>query len=329
MQNAIPPEASGFSTKIVLRTRRASYSFHVRQYHDLLRLVLDHGQPRDDRTGTGTLSIFGAQARFDLRPDGPGFPLLTTKKLHLRSIVYELLWFLSGDSDTRYLRENKVTIWNEWADEKYKTDLGPVYGKQWRHWTGHSVRRLDPDVNQITLNLEFNEHMNTERTGRRELTDHGIDQIENVIDEIKENPTSRRLIVSAWNVVDIGKMALPPCHALFQFYVQNGELSCQLYQRSADLFLGVPFNIASYSLLTMMVAQVCDLKPGDFVHTFGDLHLYQNHLEQTREQLTRECRPLPRMKLNRTVKNIDDFKFEDFELVGYDPHPAIKAPIAV
>ena len=299
----------------------------VRQYHDLLRLVLEKGQPRADRTGTGTLSIFGAQARFDLREN---FPLLTTKKLHLKSIIYELLWFLSGDSDTRYLRENKVTIWNEWADEKYEKDLGPVYGKQWRHWTGYSVRRIDPDANQIPLNLgEINEHANTKRVGRRDLSDHGIDQIANVIDEIRENPDSRRLIVSAWNVVDIDKMALPPCHALFQFYVQDGELSCQLYQRSADLFLGVPFNIASYSLLTLMVAQVADLKPGDFVHTFGDLHLYRNHLSQAREQLTRDCRPLPRMKLNPAVKNIDDFKFEDFELIGYDPHPAIKAPIAV
>jgi len=302
----------------------------VRQYHDLLRLVLDQGQPRADRTGTGTLSIFGAQTRFDLRPAGPGFPLLTTKKLHTKSIIYELLWFLSGDSDTRYLRENKVTIWNEWADEKYEKDLGPVYGKQWRHWTGFSVRRIDADANQIPLNLgEINEDANTKRVGRRDLSDHGIDQIANVIDEIRKNPDSRRLIVSAWNVVDIDKMALPPCHVLFQFYVQDGELSCQLYQRSADLFLGVPFNIASYSLLTLMIAQVADLKPGDFVHTFGDLHLYRNHLDQAREQLTRDFRPLPRMKLNPAVKNIDDFKFEDFELIGYDPHPAIKAPIAV
>ncbi len=302
----------------------------MRQYHDLLRLVLDHGRPRDDRTGTGTLSVFGAQTRFDLRPKGPGFPLLTTKKLHLRSIIYELLWFLSGDSDTRYLRENKVTIWNEWADEKYEKDLGPVYGKQWRHWTGYSVRSVNPDPNQIPLDLgEIDEHGDTKRVGRRDLTDHGIDQIANVIDEIGRNPDSRRLIVSAWNVVDIDKMALPPCHALFQFYVQDGELSCQLYQRSADLFLGVPFNIASYSLLTMMVAHVTNLTPGDFVHTFGDLHVYKNHLDQAREQLSRDCRPLPRMKLNPTVKSINNFKFEDFELVGYDPHPSIKAPIAV
>jgi thymidylate synthase len=299
----------------------------MRQYHDLLRLVLDNGQPRADRTGTGTLSIFGAQARFDLRET---FPLLTTKKLHLKSIIHELLWFLSGDSDTRYLRENKVTIWNEWADDKYIKDLGPVYGKQWRHWTGYSRHPIDPDANQILLNLgEINEHVNTKRVGRRELSDHGIDQIANVIDQIRKNPNSRRLIVSAWNVVDIDQMALPPCHALFQFYVQDGELSCQLYQRSADLFLGVPFNIASYALLTLMIAQVVDLTPGDFVHTFGDLHLYQNHLEQAREQLTRDCRSLPQMKLNPAIKSIDDFKFEDFELVGYNPHPAIKAAIAV
>jgi thymidylate synthase len=311
-----------------LRTSLPCIRFRVRQYHDLLRLVLEEGQPRDDRTGTGTLSIFGAQARFDLRPSGPGFPLLTTKKLHIKSIIYELLWFLSGDSDTRYLRENKITIWNEWADEKYDKDLGPVYGKQWRHWTGYSVKRIDPDVNQILLDLgEINK--SARHDGRRELSDHGIDQISNVIEEIKSNPSSRRLIVSAWNVVDIDKMALPPCHALFQFYVQNGELSCQLYQRSADLFLGVPFNIASYALLTMMVAQVTDLTPGEFVHTFGDLHLYQNHLDQAREQLTRECRPLPRMKLNPAVKSINDFKFEDFELLDYNPHPSIKAPIAV
>jgi thymidylate synthase len=240
----------------------------VRQYHDLLRLVLDQGKPRADRTGTGTLSIFGAQTRFDLRET---FPLLTTKKLHTKSIIYELLWFLSGDSDTRYLRENKVTIWNEWADEKYEKDLGPVYGKQWRHWTGYSVRRIDPDANQISLNLGgMNEHVNTKRVGRRDLSDHGIDQIANVIDEIRRNPDSRRLIISAWNVVDIDKMALPPCHALFQFYVQGGELSCQLYQRSADLFLGVPFNIALP--LTLMVAQVCDLKRRLRSH-LGDLHL--------------------------------------------------------
>jgi thymidylate synthase len=267
----------------------------VRQYHDLLRLVLDHGQQKSDRTGTGTLSIFGAQTRFDLRPAGPGFPLLTTKKLHVKSIIHELLWFLRGDTNIRYLNEHGVTIWDEWADQR--GDLGRVYGAQWRDWRGADGVR--------------------------------VDQIDHVIAQIRKNPKSRRLIVSAWNPAEIGKMALPPCHVLFQFYVQDGELSCQLYQRSADLFLGVPFNIASYSLLTMMVAQVVDLTPGDFVHTFGDLHLYQNHIEQAREQLTRDFRSLPRMKLNPATKTIRDFKFEDFELVGYNPHPSIKAPIAV
>jgi len=264
----------------------------VRQYHDLLRLVLDRGRPHADRTGTGTLSIFGAQARFDLREK---FPLLTTKKLHIKSIIYELLWFLRGDTNVRYLNEHGVTIWDEWADEN--GDLGRVYGAQWRDWRGENGAR--------------------------------VDQIDRIISELKTNPNSRRLIVSAWNAAEIEKMALPPCHVLFQFRVQDGELSCQLYQRSADLFLGVPFNIASYSLLTLMVAQVCDLKPGEFVHTFGDLHLYRNHLEQAREQLSRDCRPLPRMKLNPTIKDIRDFQFENFELVGYDPHPSIKAPIAV
>ena len=267
----------------------------MRQYHDLLQLVLDKGRRRDDRTGTGTLSVFGAQARFDLRPGGPGFPLLTTKKLHIKSIIYELLWFLRGDTNVKYLNEHGVTIWDEWADEN--GNLGRVYGAQWRDWRGENGTR--------------------------------VDQIDNVIEQIKKNPNSRRLIVSAWNPAEIDKTSLPPCHVLFQFYVQDGELSCQLYQRSADLFLGVPFNIASYALLTMMVAQVCGLTSGDFVHTFGDLHLYQNHLEQAREQLTRECRSLPRMELNPAIKNIHDFKFEDFQLVGYDPHPSIKAPIAV
>ena len=264
----------------------------MRQYHDLLQLVLEEGKPRSDRTGTGTLSIFGAQARFDLRET---FPLLTTKKLHLKSIIYELLWFLRGDTNVQYLREHGVSIWDEWADEQ--GNLGRVYGAQWRDWRGAN-----------------GEH---------------VDQIDNVIAQIKSNPQSRRLVVNAWNAAEIEEMALPPCHVLFQFYVQDRQLSCQLYQRSADLFLGVPFNIASYSLLTMMVAQVCDLQPGDFVHTFGDLHLYTNHLAQAREQLTRECRSLPRMKLNPAVKNIRDFQFEDFELIGYDPHAAIKAPIAV
>ena len=277
----------------------------MRQYHDLLKLVLENGRERTDRTGTGTLSVFGAQTRFDLRDDGPGFPLLTTKKLHIKSIIYELLWFLRGDTNVRYLNEHGVTIWDEWADEN--GELGRVYGAQWRDWRGADGVR--------------------------------VDQIDNLITEIKSNPQSRRLIVSAWNPAEIPKMALPPCHLLFQFYVsapadssggeQRGELSCQLYQRSCDLFLGVPFNIASYSLLTMMVAQVVDLTPGDFVHTFGDLHLYNNHLEQAREQLSRDCRALPRMKINQAVKDIHDFKFEDFELAGYDPHPSIKAPIAV
>ena len=267
----------------------------MRQYHDLLRLVLDHGRPRNDRTGTGTLSVFGAQTRFDLRNSGPGFPLLTTKKLHIKSIIYELLWFLRGDTNVRYLNEHGVTIWDEWADET--GDLGRVYGAQWRDWQGANGAR--------------------------------VDQIDNLIAQMKSNPQSRRLMVSAWNPAEIEKMALPPCHVLFQLYVQDGDLSCQLYQRSADLFLGVPFNIASYALLTMMVAQVADLVPGDFVHTFGDLHLYNNHLEQAREQLSRDFRPLPRMKLNPAIKNIQDFRFEDFELLGYDPHPSIKAPIAV
>ncbi len=254
--------------------------------------MLEKGHPRSDRTGTGTLSIFGAQARFDLREN---FPLLTTKKLHIKSIIYELLWFLRGDTNIRYLNEHGVTIWDEWADQA--GDLGRVYGAQWRDWRGENGVR--------------------------------VDQINNVLAQIKSNPQSRRLIVSAWNPAEIDKMALPPCHVLFQFYVQNGQLSCQLYQRSADLFLGVPFNIASYSLFTLMVAQVCDLRPGEFVHTFGDLHLYRNHLDQAREQLSRDCRSLPRMQLNPAIKNIRDFRFEDFQLIDYDPHPAIKAPIAV
>ena len=265
----------------------------MREYHDLLRLVLEKGAQRGDRTGTGTLSVFGAQARFDLRER---FPLLTTKKLHLKSIIHELLWFLQGDTNVRSLNERGVTIWDEWAD-KESGELGPVYGAQWIRWRG-----ADGAV---------------------------INQIDNIIAEIKRNPESRRLIVSAWNVAELDRMALPPCHVLFQFYVSAGALSCQLYQRSADLFLGVPFNIASYSLLTMMVAQVCDLRPGEFIHTFGDLHLYQNHLDQAREQLTRDFRPLPRMQLNPAVKSIYDFRFEDFTLTDYDPHPAIKAPIAV
>ena len=266
----------------------------MKVYHDLLRLVLENGTPREDRTGTGTIGVFGAQARFDLRES---FPCLTTKKLHLRSIIHELLWFLKGETNIAYLKENKVTIWDEWADAD--GNLGPVYGKQWRSWATPSGE--------------------------------SIDQIARLVHSIRTNPASRRHIVSAWNPADIEGMALPPCHALFQFYVNTTtqELSCQLYQRSADLVLGVPFNIASYALLTMMMAQVCDLKPGEFVHTFGDLHLYQNHLDQAREQLTREPRPLPVMKINPAVKEIDQFRYEDFELTGYDPHPAIKAPIAV
>lgn len=264
----------------------------MRRYHDLLRLVLEEGVERSDRTGTGTLSIFGAQARFDLRER---FPLLTTKKLHLKSIICELLWFLRGETNVRYLNDHGVTIWDEWADEH--GDLGRVYGAQWRDWRGANGIR--------------------------------IDQIDKVISEIKENPSSRRLIVSAWNPAEIDEMALPPCHVLFQFNVNDGELSCQLYQRSADLFLGVPFNIASYSLLTMMAAQVCGLQAGDFIHTFGDLHLYQNHLEQAGEQLRRECRPLPRMQLNPAITRLEDFRFEDFTLLDYNPHPSIKAPIAV
>ena len=271
---------------------RHLYLYLMRQYHDLLRLVLETGKPRTDRTGVGTISVFGAQARFDLRES---FPLLTTKKLHLKSIIHELLWFLRGDTNVRTLNEAGVTIWNEWADEK--GDLGRVYGAQWTDWRG---------ADGVSVN-----------------------QIDDVIAQIRANPDSRRLIVTAWNPAEIGTMALPPCHVLFQFYVRDGELSCQLYQRSADLFLGVPFNIASYALLTMMVAQVCDLTPGDFIHTFGDLHLYQNHLDQAHEQLSRAYRPLPVMQLNPAIKNIHDFRFEDFRLQDYDPHPAIKAPIAV
>jgi thymidylate synthase len=301
------------------------------QYLDLLRHVLERGRFKADRTGTGTYSLFGAQARFPLRDT---FPVLTTKKLHLRSIIYELLWFLRGETNVRYLQENKVTIWDEWADEH--GELGPVYGKQWRHWVKHSRPRRAPRVATAQPTL-FDLRENGEGNGahdppagaRLRRAAWGIDQIAKVIEEIKTNPDSRRLIVSAWNVADIDRMALPPCHTLFQFYVSEGELSCQLYQRSADIFLGVPFNIASYALLTLMVAQVCGLKPGEFIHTFGDLHLYANHVEQARLQLTRAPRPLPQMKLNPRVKRIDDFRYEDFELVGYDPHPAIKAPVAV
>jgi thymidylate synthase len=264
----------------------------MKSYQDLMKKILEEGEVKTDRTGTGTRSIFGAQLRFDLNE---GFPLVTTKKVHLRSIIHELLWFLKGDTNTKYLKDNGVSIWDEWANEN--GDLGPVYGAQWRSW-----KTVDGRV---------------------------IDQITNVIEQIKKNPDSRRLIVSAWNVGEIDKMALAPCHTFFQFYVANGKLSCQLYQRSADFFLGVPFNIASYALLTMMVAQVCDLKLGDFVHTFGDTHLYSNHIEQTMLQLSREPRKLPTMKINPAVKNIFDFKFEDFTLENYDPHPGIKAPVAI
>ena len=264
----------------------------MQAYLDLLRHVLEHGTEKADRTGTGTRSVFGWQMRFDLRE---GFPLVTTKKLHLRSIIHELLWFLRGETNVAYLRDNKVSIWDEWADAD--GELGPVYGKQWRRWSSADGRE--------------------------------IDQLRNVVDEIRRNPDSRRLIVSAWNVADLPAMALQPCHALFQFYVADGRLSCQLYQRSADVFLGVPFNIASYALLTLMVAQVTNLAPGEFVHTFGDVHLYLNHVDQAREQLTRQPRPLPTMRLNPGVRSIFDFKFSDFTLENYDPHPAIKAPIAV
>ena len=264
----------------------------MRQYLDLMQHVLSHGARKSDRTGTGTLSIFGAQLRFDL---DAGFPLLTTKKVHLKSIVHELLWFLKGETSVKYLQDNGVTIWNEWADAQ--GNLGPVYGYQWRSWPAADGRH--------------------------------IDQISQILEQIRKNPDSRRMIVSAWNVADLDKMALMPCHAFFQFYVAGGRLSCQLYQRSADLFLGVPFNIASYALLTMMIAQVCGLKLGDFVHTFGDTHLYLNHLDQAREQLSREPCQLPAMRINPEVKNLFDFKYEHFNLEGYDPHPAIKAPIAV
>ena len=299
------------------------------QYLQLLRRVLSEGKFKADRTGTGTYSLFGAQTRYRL---ADGFPLVTTKKVHLRSIIYELLWFLRGAteaSSTKYLRENKVTIWDEWADERYHSELGPVYGKQWRNWKVHSTRPVhDQYANHPTL-FDLDAFGRRERNEPVPWSEHGFDQIANVISEIRNNPDSRRLIVSAWNVADLELMALPPCHCLFQFYVSEGELSCQLYQRSADLFLGVPFNIASYALLTLMVAHVTGLKPGDFIHTFGDLHIYANHLNQVKEQLSREPRPLPQMKIKRTVRSIDSFQYDDFELIGYDPHPAIKAPVAV
>lgn len=264
----------------------------MQQYLNLMQHILDNGSEKGDRTGTGTKSVFGHQMRFDL---SKGFPCITTKKLHLKSIIHELLWFLQGDQNIKYLKEHGVRIWDEWADED--GNLGPVYGVQWRSWETSDGRK--------------------------------IDQIKKLIDGIKNNPNSRRHIVSAWNVADVDEMALPPCHTLFQFYVADGKLSCQLYQRSADVFLGVPFNIASYALFTMMVAQVCDLEPGDFVHTFGDAHLYSNHMEQAHLQLSRETRALPTMKINPEVKDIFGFKFEDFELINYDPHPHIKGAVAV
>jgi thymidylate synthase len=264
----------------------------MQQYLDLLQHILDHGVQKNDRTGTGTISCFGYQVRFDLEK---GFPLVTTKKVHLRSIIYELLWFLKGDTNTRYLKENGVSIWDEWADSN--GELGPVYGKQWRSWEGKDGRV--------------------------------VDQVTDLISQIRKNPDSRRLIISAWNVTDLPEMALMPCHTLFQFYVANRKLSCQLYQRSADVFLGVPFNIASYALLTLMIAQVCDLEPGEFIHTFGDVHIYNNHLEQVQLQLSRKPFPLPTMKLNPAVKDIFGFRFEDFSLENYQSHPAIKAPVAV
>ncbi|HQS51560.1 MAG: thymidylate synthase [Sphingobacteriales bacterium 17-39-43] len=264
----------------------------MKQYHELMQHVLQNGTQKQDRTGTGTISVFGYQMRFNLQE---GFPLVTTKKVHLRSIIHELIWFLKGETNIKYLKDNGVSIWDEWADEN--GELGPVYGSQWRSWP-------TPDGGHI-------------------------DQITQVIKQIRNNPDSRRLIVSAWNVAEIENMALPPCHSFFQFYVADGKLSCQLYQRSADIFLGVPFNIASYALLTMMVAQVCGLEAGDFVHTFGDAHLYNNHLEQTRLQLSRECKPLPVMELNPEIRDIFDFKFEDFSLENYDPHPHIKGAVAI
>ena len=264
----------------------------MKAYHQLLEQIIQTGVSKEDRTGTGTHSIFGPQLRFDLNE---GFPLLTTKKVHFKSVVYELLWFITGSTNVRYLQENGVSIWDEWADAE--GELGPVYGKQWRRWQ-------KPDGSTV-------------------------DQLAEVVDQLRRNPDSRRLLVSAWNVADIPSMALPPCHALFQFYVADNKLSCQLYQRSADVFLGVPFNIASYALLTHMVAQVCGLGVGEFVHTMGDAHLYLNHMEQAKLQLSREPRPLPRLVLDPAVKNLDDFVYEHIQLVGYDPHPAIKAPVAV
>ena len=287
-----PDSDSSGASRLLSRIQHVRYNSRMRQYLDLMQRILDEGVPKGDRTGTGTRSIFGHQMRFDL---SAGFPLVTTKKLHLKSIIYELLWFLRGDTNVGYLKEHGVSIWNEWAD--IEGELGPVYGFQWRSWTGPNGET--------------------------------IDQISDVIEQIQKNPDSRRLIVSAWNVADVPRMALPPCHLLFQFYVANGRLSCQLYQRSADVFLGVPFNIASYALLTMMVAQVTGLEPGDFVHTLGDAHLYDNHSEQAELQLSREPRALPKLWIDPSVKSIFDFEYEHFRLENYEPHPHISAPVAV
>lgn len=291
LRGVFPVISRSLSCHFEERSDVAIFKF-MKQYLDLLQHIRTNGTMKSDRTGTGTQSVFGYQMRFDL---SEGFPLLTTKKVHLKSIIYELLWFIAGDTNIKYLKDHGVTIWDEWADEN--GDLGPVYGHQWRSWP-------TPDGGTI-------------------------DQLSNVINQIKNNPDSRRMIVSAWNVAEVEKMALPPCHSLFQFYVADGKLSCQLYQRSADVFLGVPFNIASYALLTMMIAQVCGLQPGEFIHTTGDTHIYVNHFEQVATQLSREPRALPKMKINPDVKNIFDFKYEDFELVDYDPYPRIPAPVAV
>lgn len=281
-----------FRCSYLLQKIKPNETGKMQQYHTLIRHVLEKGTPKEDRTGTGTISVFGYQMRFDL---SEGFPLVTTKKLHLKSIIHELLWFLKGDTNIEYLKKNGVRIWDEWADEE--GNLGPVYGAQWRSWRSAQGRE--------------------------------IDQISELVKQIKTNPDSRRLLVSAWNVGDLPDMALPPCHILFQFYVANGRLSCQLYQRSADIFLGVPFNIASYALLTLMIAQVCDLRPGEFIHTFGDAHIYSNHLDQVKLQISRSPRPLPVMKINPNIKNIFDFTYDDFILEGYDPHPHIKGKVAV
>ena len=278
----------------------------MKQYHDLCRHILDNGVRKEDRTGTGTLSVFGYQSRYDL---SKGFPIITTKKLHWPSIAHELLWFLSGDTNTKYLRENNVKIWNEWADED--GNLGPVYGKQWRSWDTFTLYEIGP------YNAKRSDYEGT------------IDQIANVIEQIKTNPDSRRLMVNAWNVGELDEMALPPCHFAFQFYVANGRLSCQLYQRSGDVFLGIPFNIASYALLTYMIAHVTGLEVGEFVHTIGDAHIYTNHIEQVETQLKRDFKPLPQLKIKRQVADIDDFTFDDFEIVGYEAHPHIKGEVAI